>query len=443
MDIQDYINAKYDGELNWFAEEVASIYHQKRIKNIIDIKSYLSGNHAILNNSTIQWGGKTLEGRAILLNYAPTILNFEVSYLLKNPVTLMSEDTTTLKEIKRVYKAGKFNRQDFDILDKMVKFGNVYEYIYQDGEKIKSKLFDPADSYPVFNDDGEMVAFIENWTTLDNISYYNVFYPDRVEKWSNEGGLHLIGSFNNPSGLPCVYKNLNEEDPCIGRSDIETWVNVIDNMEDLISKGTDALYKYINGLPVVIGQPMNMGTDQVKAINQNISGYAISLDSDSDFKIVTNQIDNDAFKTIFNILKQALLDTSQTPGISMNSMTINNVSTESIEMLYSLANIKAALNQRFLLEGFEQRFEKIGQLLALQGIEIDSDNIEVVFQIDTPRNTKELCENLKTLNDIGSMSLESILANSPYIYDVDLELQRLKSTDTQTNTDNEDTLVNK
>lgn len=441
MDIQEYINVKYDGENDWFTQEVASFYHQKRIQNVLDIKSYLSGNHAILNNSTIEWGGKTLEGRAIVLNYAPTILNFEVSYLLKNPVTLISEDDTTLKELKRVYKEGKFHRYDFDILDKMVKFGNIYEYVYLDGKKIKSKLFDPADSYPVFNDEGEMVAFIEYWSTLDNISYYNVFYPDRVDKWSDEGGLHLVGSFNNPSGLPCVYKNLNEEDPCVGRSDLELWVNVIDNMEDLISKGTDALYKYINGLPVVIGQPMNMGTDQVKAINQNVSGYAISLDSDSDFKIVANQIDNNAFKTIFEILKQALLDTSQTPGISMNSMTINNISTESIAMLYSLANVKAGMNQRYILEGFEQRFEKIGQLLALQGIEIDSDSIEVIFQIDTPRNTKELCENLKTLHEMESISLESILANSPYIYDVDLELQRLQAVDESSSKHEEETLA--
>lgn len=425
LNLQEYINVVHDGKPDWFVSECNSYYHQSRINNIIDIKEYLSGSHLINNRPAEMWNGKVFEPRRIVLQYAKTVLNFSTSYLLKNPVTITGEEND-VKVMKKVYKQGKFNRTDLDIMDKLVKYGAVYKYLFIDKDgKIKSKLINPEDAYPIYNEQGEMICFIEHYTTDYNVSYYNIFTDSTVQKWSDAGGdFNFLGVFNNPSGLPCVYKNLNELDNTDGRSDLEDFINIIDNMEDLISKYTDSIYKFLNPIPVVIGQRLNI-KDGKGEIPTNLVGVGLNLDDGADMKFIHGQLDFESFESVWKVLKQSLLDISNTPAVSMNNTDISNLSEVSIKLLFSLADIKAGLNERYIREGFEQRFKKIEKLLRLQGIEINSDNIDVVFQYARPLNETDIIDNIKVLKELGVMSLQSAIENCPMIYDVGSEMERL------------------
>ncbi|WP_273484727.1 phage portal protein [Desulforamulus ruminis] len=425
MNLQEYINNIHDGKVDWFVSECNSYYHMSRINKIIDIKEYLNGSHSILNRPAEKWNGKTFEPRRIVLQYAKTVLNFSTSYLLKNPVTISGQEAD-VKVMKQIYKQGKFNRTDLDIMDKMVKYGAVYEYCFIDRDgKIKSKLINPEDSYPIYNEQGQMICFLEHYTTDYNVSYYNIFTDSTVQKWTNAGGdLNFLGEFHNPSGLPVVYKNLNEMDNTAGRSDLEDFINIIDNMEDLISKYTDSIYKFLNPIPIVIGQKLNIKNNQGE-IPTNLVGIGLNLDDGSDMKFVHGQLDFESFESVWKVLKQALLDVSNTPAVSMNNTDISNLSEVSIKLLFSLADIKAGLNERYIREGFEQRFNKIEKLLKLQGIEIDSDDIEIVFQYARPLNESDIIDNIKTLRELGVMSLQSSIENCPMIYDIGSEMERL------------------
>ena len=134
MDIQEYIAKKYDNDTHWFIEEVNKISNQQRIQKIVDIKEYLAGNHRILNKQSEMWNGKTYEPKKIVLQYAKTTLNFSTSYLLQHPVTLIGGDNI-VNEYKRVYKRGKYNKIDFDIMNDVAKYGNAYEYTYLDSKE--------------------------------------------------------------------------------------------------------------------------------------------------------------------------------------------------------------------------------------------------------------------------------------------------------------------
>lgn len=74
-----------------------------------------------------------------------------------------------------------------------------------DNGTIKSKVLDNACSYPVYDDMGEYIAFIEHWTdAYTAISFWNVYYPTYVEHWDNEGGEMRLTSTDNSVGLPSV-----------------------------------------------------------------------------------------------------------------------------------------------------------------------------------------------------------------------------------------------
>lgn len=429
MIISEYIGQNYYNPDYWFEEEVNKVSNQLRIRDILDKKEYLSGLHNIIKRPNEYYNGKVYETRKIVLQYAKTILNFQTSYLLSKPVTL-SGDKDVVRIFNRIYKQGKYNRVDYDVLNSLVKYGNAYEYLYVDGGIIKSKIIDVADSYPVYDHENNMLAFIEFYT-VDGVDYYTVYYHDRVEKYTNQGkgDLWHVGTYANVSGLPIVYRNENELDPCFGRSDLDDFVGILDNMEDLISKFTDSFYKHHNPIPVVIGQQL-----KGEGLSPDVVGGGIALDDGGQFEMVGNQLDHQGFESIYRTLKQALLDISSTPAVSLNSQDVSNLSEVSIKLLFSLADVKAAMNEKYMREGIEQRFEKIRNILVMMGQPITDeafDSLNVVFQYARPRNEQDIISDIKTLREIGALSLESALDHSPYTNDVQVELQRIASEETK------------
>ena len=79
-----------------------------------------------------------------------------------------------------------------------------------------------------------MIAFIQAYM-VDGIDYYIVYTDDVVETYNNKGGqLRLTGRYANLSGLPIVYKTINEINENEGKSELENWISILDSLEDLI-----------------------------------------------------------------------------------------------------------------------------------------------------------------------------------------------------------------
>lgn len=49
-----------------------------------------------------------------------------------------------------------------------------------------------------------------------------------------------------------------------------------------------------------------------------------------------------------------------------------------------------------------------------------------MFSYQLPSNDKEVIENMKALREVGGLSLETMIEQNPYVYDVQQELMRLK-----------------
>lgn len=409
-------------EIKLFQEEVNKPYHWQRVNEILNVKEYLSGKHSILNKPSYQYNGKTYEPRRIVLQYAKTVLNYSIGYVISNPITLIGNSKVT-NEYKRIYKRGKYNSIDYDVMDKMSKYGFVVEYVYLDKDKkIVSKVFDPADCYPVFNHKNEYESMIECYT-VDNVTHYNIYYTDRVEQWTDEGGsIVKTGEYANISGLPIIYRNQCEIDN-LGRSDLLDLLPILDNLEDLLSKAVDAYYHFISGIPILKGQQL-----KGDGIPKDVIGGGMVIDDNADFFFAQNKFDHAAFESLYKTLTSALLDIANVPAVSMSKTDISNLSEVSIRLLFSLADMKGALNAKYLREGMEQRFEVIRRLLEFKGVTFtddEYDTLDFVFQFARPQNDKEIVENLEALNRMKAISLETTLERNPYVTDVQGEMEKI------------------
>jgi Phage portal protein, SPP1 Gp6-like len=427
MKIEQYIKLRYDNKPEtWFVEETSLPVNAQRVRQVLDNKNYIEGNHKVLDRKAFEYNGKKFTPRKIVLQYVKVLLRFAASYLLQNNTTLTGNDSVR-KEYEKVYRKGKYHRLNQKILDQLLKHGEVYEYVYYGENKaIKSKLIAPENAFPVYSPEtNEMMAFIEHYIS-DYISFYNVYYHDRVEVWNDIGGeeLRLIDTKENVTGLPIAYIGENELDNNHGKSDIDDWVTIVDALEDLISKYMDATYKYIDPIPVSIGQRL------VDAqLPSDIVGKGINLDDGSDFKFVSGQLDSKSFEVLFKTLKQSLLDISSTPGVSLNSQEVSNLSETSMKILFQLADTKASVYEGVIKDGIEERHDKIKLLLDMTGVSLEEegyDTLGVVFNYARPQNDTELINNLRTLKEILGISLDSLLEKNPYVTDVETEKKRLE-----------------
>lgn len=427
MDLQDYIKLNYNSNPLWFIEEVKQFHHQKRILDVIKRKKYLNGKHAIMDRVVENYNGKPYEPNKILLQYGKLILNLEQTYLLGKPLTVTgSEDVT--KEMKRVYKKGNFDNIDFKLLQNITKFGDGFEYLFVDSKtkSIKSKVIENENAYPVYDDEGELVSFIEYFISGEESNeYFIVFSESEVEKYSTigTGKLHRISKNKSISGLPIHYHNVSELNPLFGRSSLDDIEGIISKMEELLSLTTDVYYKFSNPLFVLSGQEL-----KGSGLNKHIVGNAIHLDDDSTLELKSVDLNEKAFETIYSTLKQELLNISSTPAVSLNNSDVSNLSETSMKILFTLADMKGKMNERYLRNGFESRFEKVFELLNRKGIEFeedDMDSLDVVFNYSKPQNETEIIGNLVSLKGIGAISNETAIEINPYISNTNQELERL------------------
>ena len=73
-----------------------------------------------------------------------------------------------------------------------MNFSRYYRGAF-DPNIIKSKILDNACAYPVYDDMGNYISFIEHFTDVyTSITYWDVYYPNYVEHWNNEGGEVLM-----------------------------------------------------------------------------------------------------------------------------------------------------------------------------------------------------------------------------------------------------------
>ena len=415
-----YIEKQYANNPRWFEEEVNQGNHAKRISDVINNRDYLAGRHKVLLRQDSQYKGKQLIVNKTVINYAKTVIKFHNTYLLGKPVQLSCNDENTLKTFSDIYKLGQYDSVDYQIIDRVNKFGDAYEAIYVDNGVIKSKVLDNACSYPVYDDMGNYISFIEYWTdAYTAITYWNVYYPTYVEHWDNEGGELRLVSTDNSVGLPIHYHNFNDEDYNFGVSLLNDIKPILDDLEDIISKMGDSIYvNSLNPMPVAIGQRIE------SSIPADATGYVLNLDV-GDFKYASCNMDYNTIKLYLDNLKQFLNDVACMPSVLGSSTNIANISSVSMQILLMMANVYADENKKWLNIGFKERFKMFQKILNMQGIKVDSD-VEVIYNVSMPVASTEMIANLKALQEMGAISRETIMEKTEYITDVDVEKKRLE-----------------
>lgn len=134
-------------------------------------------------------------------------------------------------------------------------------------------------------------------------------------------------------------------------------------------------------------------------------------------------------------MKQFLNDVACMPSVLGSSTNIANISEVSMQILLMMASVYADENKKWLNIGFQKRFEMFKKILGMQGIKVDSD-VEVIYNVAMPVASTEMIANLKTLQEMGAISKETIMEKTEYVSDVEVEKKRLSGENVSQKVDN-------
>jgi hypothetical protein len=123
------------------------------------------------------------------------------------------------------------------------------------------------------------------------------------------------------------------------------------------------------------------------------------------------------------------------PSVLGSSTNIANISEVSMQILLMMASVYADENKKWLNIGFQKRFEMFKKILGMQGIKVDSD-VEVIYNVAMPVASTEMIANLKTLQEMGAISKETIMEKTEYVSDVEVEKKRLSGENVSQKVDN-------
>lgn len=412
MSLDKYIAENYQSNRTWFTEEVKQPFNVTRVSKVLNNKNYLKGLHAITSKPDVIHKGVQFNTSKMILQTIKTIINFHATYVLGRPVSLVGT-ADMVSRYNQVYRKGGFHKSNFNIIDNVLKFGDCFEYIYYESGKIKSRLIDSADGYPVYSDSGEYIGFIEYYQdVVSNIESYTIFSDLNVSVWNNEGGtLHKVNEYPNLSGLPVHYKNTDE---MFGVSILDDIRPIMDKIETVINRLDDSVYTLsMNPIGVLSGQSLS-GSAESEGI-----GFVLSLEDGGQFQWAVANLDSESCKLLLNTLFNQLWTIAQVPSIVMGQSNVANVSEVSLKLLFSLAHNKGLENTIYLRDGFNDRHEGIEKILNRQGITFNElDYIDVEFTLNRPTDDAEIVDMLSKQFADGTISIETYLDKSPLINDV-------------------------
>lgn len=392
-------------------DNTLAMFEQAKAQNI---DNYIEGVHSVLSRPDTEYKGKTFRTAKILLQSVKPILDFHSSYLMGMPISLTG-DTEKMQMLNGVIKKGGYNKVNYDLVRSLYEFGNAYEYVFRDEKGvIKSHLIDAVDAYPIY-EDGEYKAFIESWIDRQTQNTIEIiYYPDTVEKRVNGA---LEGIYNNVTGLPIHYRLDRDDTGLFGVGLVSDLMPIMNEIEALLSKMSDTVSTLnMNPLGVAMG-------DRVDAqIDREATGATLNIESGGDFKWASASLDYNSIKLLLDELNNQFYAVAQIPSALFGNGNVANVSETSLQLLFNQADNLAKKTALSVDEGLNKRWEYLSKLMG-----VDFTEVNVGFNYNRPVDNANTINNLKTLRDMGAISIESILRNSPYVNDVQKEMENLEN----------------
>ena len=402
-----------------FMGNVISQFRTQYLPKLNKYYNYYMGNQEILRKpSPADWK----PCNRIVSNYPAYITDSYTGYLTGIDITYTSDED--IEEIQDVLNYNDVQHEDALMLKNALIFGKSFELMYIDEDgKQRFRELDPRECIDIYyNDLGQDLAAVIRWYASDNISiapdyYVELYTQSAVFVYRSDSSLASFQLLeerpNYYNQVPITIFKLNEEEISI----FDRIIGLQDAYNTLLSSSIDDFEAFCDAYLVLEG--FDTDEDTVKLMKQN-RVMVIPQGGSANYLIMdikTQQIEN-----LLDRIDEKIHTISNCPDFSDEAFG----TASGIAMKYKLLgfeNAASAIEKRMMM-ALQRRIELICSILYLTGGEEMWRDIQIVFTRNLPSDVSETINEVNSLR--GLVSDKTLLAQIPFISDVDAEMEALK-----------------
>lgn len=393
---------------------------QPRLKRY---KNYYDGIQAILKKS---YNDTSKPCNKTVINYCKNIVDSYCGYIA-TPGYITYHSDQDIEEIMNILRFNDYQAEDSDFLMNALVYGTAAELMYiDDNSNVRFRCINPTQCFGIYDDSlsEDLIYFVRIYqlNEWDNSNTYivDVYSDIGITKYQMAGmnGQLMLVAEETPhyfSQVPANIFYLPDE-----KSIFDCVITLQDSANELLSAEIDDFSAFCDAYLVLTGAELD--EDDVVSMKQN---RVLMVPEGATVNWLTKTANDSQVENILKRIHDSIYRIAQCPDFSSETF-IGGVSS-GIAIKYRLTGMetRAGKIEALMLKALQRRIEILcGYATLLYGDEVFRD-----IQIDFKRNIAQ--DNTETINIVnalkGTVSDATLLAQVPFIDDVEAELEALQA----------------
>lgn len=359
--------------------------------------------------------------------FASYITDTLVGYFVGEPITYNSNDKDLLQELNMIFEYNDEADENAELAKDASIFGVAYEQLYfsEEDKMVRFKRLDPREIIPIYDKTIEenliaVIRYYEDYDFVEEKKSFIIEVIDDVEITRYRTG-ELFNSFvlleNYPHyfGMVPVAMYENNEDQM---GDFEKVIDLIDAYDKMSSDTLNDFEYFVDAYLALYGftaEPediQQMKENRVLLMDEGTSAeWLIKSENDASTENMKNRLDADIhkFAKCPNLADQEFASNASGVAIKFKLLGTENL---------------VSIKERKFKKGLQQRLELISMINGLVRKGFDWRSIDIIFKRNIPSNDTDIANMVNTLS--GIVSEETLLAQIPFVDDVETEVARVK-----------------
>ena len=357
--------------------------------------------------------------------YASYITDTLVGYFIGEPITYTANDDVLLQDLQMILEHNDEADENAELAKNASIYGVAYEMLYlsEEDNMIRFKSLNPKEVIPIFDKTVEqnllaVMRYYEDYDYVEDNTYTIVEVIDatQVRRYKLNTGLSLLEEYPHYfSMVPvAIFKNNEEES-----GDFERVISLIDAYDKMQSDSLNDFEYFVDAYLALYG--FTADSEDVAQMKEN---RVLLMDEGTSAEWLIKQVNDAYVENMKNRLDKDIHKFAKCPNMSDQEFASNASGIAIKFKLLGTENL-VSIKERKFKRGLQQRFELMSMINNVLREGFDWRAIDINFTRNIPSNDTDIADMVNTLKDI--VSEETLLAQIPFIEDVQAELERVKT----------------
>ena len=402
-------------------KRIIETHRSSVLPRLQNLENYYNANNAIKNRVM---SDPSKPNNKIANAYASYITDTLVGYFIGEPITYTANDNVLIQDLNMILEYNDEADENAELAKNASIYGVAYEMLYlsEEDKMIRFKALNPKEVIPIFDKTVEqnllaVMRYYEDYDYVEDNTYTIVEVIDSkmVRRYKLDTGLSLLEEYPHYFSMVPVAIFKNNEDET---GDFEQVISLIDASDKMESDSSNDFEYFVDAYLALYG--FTADSEDIAQMKEN---RVLLMDEGTSAEWLTKQTSDAYVENMKNRLDKDIHKFAKCPNMSDQEFASNASGIAIKFKLLGTENL-VSIKERKFKRGLQQRLELMSMINSVLREGFDWRAIDIVFTRNIPSNDTDIANMVNTLKDI--VSEETLLAQIPFVEDVQNELEKLK-----------------